>query len=45
KAGIPAGVLNVVHGGADVVNQLIESDAMKAVSFIGELIRILLCFR
>lgn len=28
-------MLNVVHGGADVVNQLIESDAVKAVSFIG----------
>ncbi|QBG37723.1 CoA-acylating methylmalonate-semialdehyde dehydrogenase [Litorilituus sediminis] len=35
EAGIPAGVLNVVHGDAGVVNQLIESDAVKAVSFIG----------
>jgi malonate-semialdehyde dehydrogenase (acetylating)/methylmalonate-semialdehyde dehydrogenase len=34
-AGIPAGVLNVVHGGSETVNQLIESDAVKAVSFIG----------
>ncbi|ALO34319.1 methylmalonate-semialdehyde dehydrogenase [Colwellia sp. MT41] len=35
EAGIPPGVLNVIHGGPDVVNQLIESDAVKAVSFIG----------
>jgi len=35
KAGIPAGVLNVVHGGPEVVDQLIEADAVKAVSFIG----------
>ena len=34
-AGIPAGVLNVVHGGSEAVNQLIESDIVKAVSFIG----------
>lgn len=35
EAGVPAGVLNVVHGGPDVVNQLIEHDDVKAVSFIG----------
>jgi len=35
KAGIPAGVLNVIHGGPDVVNQLIEAEPVKAVSFIG----------
>ena len=35
EAGIPPGVLNVIHGGPDAVNQLIESDAVKAVSFIG----------
>jgi malonate-semialdehyde dehydrogenase (acetylating)/methylmalonate-semialdehyde dehydrogenase len=35
EAGIPAGVLNVVHGGESVVNQLIASDGIKAVSFIG----------
>jgi len=35
EAGIPAGVLNVVHGDANVVNQLIESEEVKAVSFIG----------
>jgi len=35
KAGVPAGVLNVVHGGPEVVDQLIAADAVKAVSFIG----------
>ena len=35
EAGVPAGVLNVVHGDADVVNQLIEAEPVKAVSFIG----------
>ena len=35
EAGIPPGVLNVIHGGPDAVTQLIESDAVKAVSFIG----------
>jgi malonate-semialdehyde dehydrogenase (acetylating)/methylmalonate-semialdehyde dehydrogenase len=34
-AGIPAGVLNVIHGDSETVNQLIESDAVKVVSFIG----------
>ncbi|WP_371376340.1 CoA-acylating methylmalonate-semialdehyde dehydrogenase [Thalassotalea aquiviva] len=35
EAGVPAGVLNVVHGGADVVNQLCTNEHIKAVSFIG----------
>ncbi|MDN3652054.1 CoA-acylating methylmalonate-semialdehyde dehydrogenase [Thalassotalea ponticola] len=35
QAGVPAGVLNVVHGGPDVVNQLCEHNDVKAVSFIG----------
>ncbi|WNC67874.1 CoA-acylating methylmalonate-semialdehyde dehydrogenase [Thalassotalea nanhaiensis] len=35
QAGVPAGVLNVVHGGPEVVNRIIEHDAVKAVSFIG----------
>ena len=35
EAGIPAGVLNVVHGGPDTVNRLIEHNDVKAVSFIG----------
>ena len=35
EAGVPAGVINVVHGGPDAVNQLCEHDDVKAVSFIG----------
>jgi len=35
EAGIPAGVINVVHGGPNVVNALIEHEHVKAVSFIG----------
>ncbi|GLT16691.1 methylmalonate-semialdehyde dehydrogenase (acylating) [Vibrio zhanjiangensis] len=35
EAGLPKGVLNVIHGGADVVNQLIDDDTIQAVSFVG----------
>ena len=35
KAGVPNGVLNVVHGGPDVVNRICEHSDVKAVSFIG----------
>lgn len=35
KAGLPAGVLNIVHGGADVVNGLCDHPLVKAVSFVG----------
>ena len=35
EAGIPAGVINVVHGGPDVVDVLCEHQDVKAVSFIG----------
>ncbi len=35
EAGLPAGVLNVVHGGPDVANALCEHPDIKAVSFIG----------
>ncbi|MEN0106568.1 MAG: CoA-acylating methylmalonate-semialdehyde dehydrogenase [Pseudomonas sp.] len=35
QAGVPPGVLNVVHGGADVVNRLCDHPAIKAVSFVG----------
>jgi malonate-semialdehyde dehydrogenase (acetylating)/methylmalonate-semialdehyde dehydrogenase len=35
EAGIPAGVLNVVHGGPDVVNALCDHPDIKAVSFVG----------
>jgi malonate-semialdehyde dehydrogenase (acetylating)/methylmalonate-semialdehyde dehydrogenase len=35
EAGAPKGVLNVVHGGKDQVNYLLNHDAIKAVSFVG----------
>ncbi len=35
QAGVPPGVLNVVHGGADVVNRLCDHPDIKAVSFVG----------
>jgi len=35
EAGIPAGVLNVVHGGPDIVNGICDHKDIKAVSFVG----------
>ncbi|MCB1568579.1 MAG: CoA-acylating methylmalonate-semialdehyde dehydrogenase [Xanthomonadales bacterium] len=35
EAGIPKGVLNVVHGGPDVVNAICDHRDIKAVSFVG----------
>ena len=35
EAGLPAGVLNVVHGARDVVNGLIEHRDIAAISFVG----------
>lgn len=35
EAGIPKGVLNVVHGGPDVVNGICDHPDIKAVSFVG----------
>lgn len=35
QAGIPAGVLNVVHGGPDVANMICDHLDIKALSFIG----------
>lgn len=34
-AGIPAGVLNIVHGGKPTVDFLCDSPAVKAISFVG----------
>lgn len=34
-AGLPDGVLNVVHGDAEAVNTLLDAPAVKAVSFVG----------
>lgn len=33
--GLPAGVLNVVHGGHDTVNFICDDEHIKAVSFVG----------
>ncbi|MBN8886117.1 MAG: CoA-acylating methylmalonate-semialdehyde dehydrogenase [Rudaea sp.] len=35
EAGVPNGVLNVVHGGEDVVNAICDHKDIKAVSFVG----------
>lgn len=35
EAGLPKGVLNVVHGGKDCVNAILEHPLIKAVSFVG----------
>jgi len=35
EAGIPPGVLNVVHGGEDVVNAICDHQDIKAISFVG----------
>ncbi|AMP39603.1 CoA-acylating methylmalonate-semialdehyde dehydrogenase [Ralstonia solanacearum] len=35
EAGVPPGVLNVVHGGKDVVDALCTHECVKAVSFVG----------
>jgi malonate-semialdehyde dehydrogenase (acetylating) / methylmalonate-semialdehyde dehydrogenase len=35
EAGLPDGVLNIVHGARDVVNGLLEHKDIKAISFVG----------
>ncbi|NBA96543.1 CoA-acylating methylmalonate-semialdehyde dehydrogenase [Pseudomonas sp. R5(2019)] len=35
QAGVPAGVLNVVHGGKDVVDAICTHPDIKAISFVG----------
>jgi malonate-semialdehyde dehydrogenase (acetylating)/methylmalonate-semialdehyde dehydrogenase len=35
EAGLPAGVLNIVHGARDVVNGLLQNPQIKAISFVG----------
>lgn len=35
EAGLPKGVLNIVHGGVDTVNFLCDDPAIKAISFVG----------
>ncbi|MFM0698250.1 CoA-acylating methylmalonate-semialdehyde dehydrogenase [Paraburkholderia sediminicola] len=38
EAGLPPGVLNVVHGGEAVVNALCDDQHIKAISFVGSTI-------
>lgn len=35
KAGLPKGVLNIVHGGREVVDALLTHPTVKAISFVG----------
>jgi malonate-semialdehyde dehydrogenase (acetylating) / methylmalonate-semialdehyde dehydrogenase len=35
KAGLPDGVFNIVHGGKDCVNAILEHKLIRAVSFVG----------
>eukprot|EP00842_Homolaphlyctis_polyrhiza_P002091 jgi/Hompol1/2883/HPOL_005845-RA len=35
EAGVPKGVLNVVHGGVDTVNFICDAPSIKAISFVG----------
>ena len=35
KAGLPKGVMNVVHGGREVVDALLTNPKVKAISFVG----------
>jgi len=35
EAGLPKGVMNVVHGGREVVEALLDAPAVKAASFVG----------
>lgn len=35
EAGLPDGVLNIVHGAHDVVNGLLDNKDVKAISFVG----------
>ncbi|XP_031495782.1 methylmalonate-semialdehyde dehydrogenase [acylating], mitochondrial [Nymphaea colorata] len=35
EAGLPDGVLNIVHGTTDVVNNICDDEDIKAVSFVG----------
>jgi len=35
EAGLPAGVLTVLHGGADTVNAIIDHPLVKAIGFVG----------
>ena len=35
QAGLPDGVLNIVHGAHDTVNYICDSKIIRAISFVG----------
>ena len=35
EAGLPKGVMNVIHGGREAVETLLDAKAVKAISFVG----------
>lgn len=35
EAGLPAGILNVVHGGSELVNNILDQKQIQAVGFVG----------
>ncbi|OMO85283.1 Methylmalonate-semialdehyde dehydrogenase [Corchorus capsularis] len=35
EAGLPNGVLNIVHGSDDIINAICDDDDIKAISFVG----------
>lgn len=35
EAGLPNGVLNIVHGTVDIINAICDDDDIKAISFVG----------
>ncbi len=35
EAGLPKGVMNVVHGGREAVETLLDAKAVTAISFVG----------
>lgn len=35
EAGLPDGVLQIIHGGADTVNRICDSPEIRAISFVG----------
>lgn len=35
QAGIPAGVVNIIHGTRDAVNFICDAPEIKAISFVG----------
>jgi malonate-semialdehyde dehydrogenase (acetylating)/methylmalonate-semialdehyde dehydrogenase len=37
EAGVPNGVLNIVHGGVDTVNFICDAPEIKAISFVGKI--------